>query len=270
MLTPPSHENLWLCPPLADPVHDPGQAPWCLLKSSRKGVDRRACAAFHGLQAPREQTHRSSQQRTTPMHACSSLIRLVHHSRSSSSNAPLSSSSSNASSGIVYRRITGLLGSLSSRYRPSSSCRHKSTMDFSTPHALLELRLICRANSAGLYVWVPSTTWLELSLTWLRDTYPSLIMSAPASIDCNVHLASLQELFFSSVARTAPRCESNFCLQSRPFVNLASTSLRAYIRSSCSSFCLPCTTASSSVRMSILTRMSLSPSLGGLPTLKAR
>lgn len=46
--------------------------------------------------------------------------------------------------------------------------------------------------------------------------YPNLRYSDPPSIELTVHLASLQLLFLNSVAKTAPRCESNFWRQSTP------------------------------------------------------
>ena len=58
------------------------------------------------------------------------------------------------------------------------------------------------ANSRGLYTPVPMMTCLSPCLGLERETYPSLMRSAPASIACSVHLASLFELFLSSVAST--------------------------------------------------------------------
>mmetsp|Transcript_5711 Transcript_5711/g.18056 ORF Transcript_5711/g.18056 Transcript_5711/m.18056 type:complete len:235 (-) Transcript_5711:509-1213(-) len=52
--------------------------------------------------------------------------------------------------------------------------------------------------------------------------------SAPAKMDWAVQRASLQLLFLSSVARTAPRCWSIFCRQSTPPESRESHSLRAY------------------------------------------
>lgn len=43
-------------------------------------------------------------------------------------------------------------------------------------------------------------------ITYVTSAYPIFIMSAPARMDCAVHLASLAELFLSSVARMAPLC----------------------------------------------------------------
>ena len=48
------------------------------------------------------------------------------------------------------------------------------------------------------------------------DTYPNLMMSEPARAEQMVQRASLHELFFSSVANTAPRCMSNLERQSTP------------------------------------------------------
>jgi hypothetical protein len=46
-------------------------------------------------------------------------------------------------------------------------------------------------------------------------TYPSFMVSALARILCTVHRASLHELFFISVAKTAPLWLANLDLQSR-------------------------------------------------------
>ena len=68
--------------------------------------------------------------------------------------------------------------------------------------AFERLRLMSGANSRGLYTPVPMMTCLSPCLGLERETYPSLMRSAPASIACSVHLASLFELFLSSVAST--------------------------------------------------------------------
>lgn len=49
-----------------------------------------------------------------------------------------------------------------------------------------------------------------------RKSHPNLIWSDPASSEQTVHLASLQLLFFSSVANTAPLWLSRRLLQSTP------------------------------------------------------
>ena len=90
----------------------------------------------------------------------------------------------------------------------------RSRMHLTTPQALSMFRLICWPNSTGLNFCVPRMTCLELSLTLYRVTYPNLRLSAPARILWTVHLASLQALFFSSLASTAPLWVSSFCLQS--------------------------------------------------------
>ena len=59
-----------------------------------------------------------------------------------------------------------------------------------------------------------------------RYTNPIFRLSEPASNACAVNFASLLLLFFSSVARTAARWVSSFCLQSTP-LSLGSNSLRA-------------------------------------------
>ena len=59
-------------------------------------------------------------------------------------------------------------------------------------------------------------TWWWGSRGWARATYPSLMVSTPATSAVAVHLASLLALFFSSVASTAPRWFSIFCRQSTP------------------------------------------------------
>jgi hypothetical protein len=48
-----------------------------------------------------------------------------------------------------------------------------------------------------------------------RNTYPSFMVSALARILCTAHRASLQELFFISVAKTAPLWLANLDLQSK-------------------------------------------------------
>ena len=50
----------------------------------------------------------------------------------------------------------------------------------------------------------------------IYQTHPNFNWSDPANIAHTVHLASLQLLFFSSVAKTAPRWLSNLALQSTP------------------------------------------------------
>jgi hypothetical protein len=47
------------------------------------------------------------------------------------------------------------------------------------------------------------------------NAYPSFMVSALARILCTAHRASLQELFFISVANTAPLWLANLDLQSR-------------------------------------------------------
>ena len=48
------------------------------------------------------------------------------------------------------------------------------------------------------------------------DANPNLMVSEPASMEATVHLASLQLLFFNSVASTAPRWLSSLLRQSIP------------------------------------------------------
>ena len=57
------------------------------------------------------------------------------------------------------------------------------------------------------------------------NPYPNLIQSELASRACTVHLASLQALFFNSLAKTAPRWVSNFWRHSTPPDNYTSRDL---------------------------------------------
>jgi hypothetical protein len=61
-----------------------------------------------------------------------------------------------------------------------------------------------------------TVTMLDLEQREVCDnTYPSFMVSALARILCTAHRASLQELFFISVAKTAPLWLANLDLQSR-------------------------------------------------------
>ena len=50
----------------------------------------------------------------------------------------------------------------------------------------------------------------------MYDPHPNLMYDACARMEVKAHLAILKLLFFSSVARMAPFCCSNFFLQSMP------------------------------------------------------
>jgi hypothetical protein len=125
----------------------------------------------------------------------------------------------------------------------SSPARKRSASHLMMPHMLLARRASMRsANSAGLKVCVPRIRWSMLLERDTRDTklfrgqrkewavrngagegfysregsrkvgmlgtpgvpHPIFMTSAPARMDCAAHLASLKELFFSSVARIDP------------------------------------------------------------------
>src|SRR5206468_2988003 len=81
-----------------------------------------------------------------------------------------STSSSKVLSGTEYRRSTGLFGSLTRTYLPSSILRHMSTMVRTIPHPLLRLRAIWLAKSRGLLVRTPRMTWSLLFLGFVRET----------------------------------------------------------------------------------------------------
>src|SRR5690349_9642698 len=90
----------------------------------------------------------------------------------------------------------------------------RSTIVRTIPHPLLNPKFIWLANSLGLYPTTPRITWLRADLGFERDTKPSFIWSALARMACVVHRANLHELFFISVATTAPRWEVNLVRQS--------------------------------------------------------
>lgn len=126
------------------------------------------------------------------------------------------------------------------------------------PQPLARLRFICSANLRGSYPTTPRMTWRSFDLGLARETklktgfsliliagyakgrrekgrwetHPSFITSALARMLCTVHLASLQLLFFISVATTAPLWLVNLVRQSSapplPWA-LWSNSLRALI-----------------------------------------
>jgi hypothetical protein len=83
-------------------------------------------------------------------------------------------------------------------------------------------------------------------------TYPSFMVSALARILCTAHRASLQELFFISVAKTAPLWLANLDLQSRappePWALLSNSFNALMVKYWSSPLMLFFTTASSSVR----------------------
>uniref|UniRef100_A0A6B0UJI1 Putative secreted protein n=1 Tax=Ixodes ricinus TaxID=34613 RepID=A0A6B0UJI1_IXORI len=103
-----------------------------------------------------------------------------------------------------------------------------SMMQRRMPQALSMFRLIWSANSLGLNCCVPRMACFDESRTCRRLTYPNLIWSEPASRAWTVHLASLHELFLSSLASTAPRWVSSFWRQSMPPEKRGSHSFRAF------------------------------------------
>ena len=80
------------------------------------------------------------------------------------------------------------------------------------------VQCVCVVWMCGCAVWcgVPKGMWLQRECSCLSPTHPNLMKSTPARKAQRAHLEILQLLFFSSVARTAPRWVSSFFLQSIP------------------------------------------------------
>ena len=89
--------------------------------------------------------------------ACAVSSHLQTHSQALSANTCMPDllqfyhTCSNAFSGTEYRRMTGLLGSLTIRYLPSSSLRQRSMTALTMPQQFSMCRLICMAKSLGLH-----------------------------------------------------------------------------------------------------------------------
>eukprot|EP01139_Manchomonas_bermudensis_P024952 Amastigsp_a843960_162.p6 type:complete len:117 gc:universal Amastigsp_a843960_162:1606-1256(-) len=86
----------------------------------------------------------------------------------------------------------------------------RSTM----PQRFCCTRLMRAASSSGLSSWTPTMAWRWFCAGVRRVTNPRTICSVPATSDWAVQRAILQLLFLSSVAMTAPRCDSIFERQS--------------------------------------------------------
>ena len=130
-------------------------------------------------------------------------------------------------------RCLTLLGSFTNTYLPSGIFMHMSVTVRTIPQPFAKETFSWAAKSVGRIEAVLNMTCRVLSRGFPREiylhrkerhqysrqkeygkgeikkvvtsTYPIFMRSAPARTLCTVHLASLQLLFFISVATTAPR-----------------------------------------------------------------
>ena len=150
-------------------------------------------------------------------------ISILHAPSSSSSS---SSSSSKASTGTPYSLTTGLPDSLTRRYLPSARRIARSITACAMPQQPSGESAMLAASSRVLNVCAPRTECADASRGCERETNPSLTKSTPLTRADAAQRASLGALFFSSVAKTAPRCASSLARQSTP-VSFGSYSVRA-------------------------------------------
>ena len=126
-----------------------------------------SCASDSLSHLPHVEPHRNGYHNK---HKVQAYVELYSSSSSTCVGNSSISSSSKVESGTEYKRSSDLFGSLTSTYLPSSMRRTMSTIVRTIPQPLLRLSAIWEANSRGLLVRTPRTTWSLLFLGLVRET----------------------------------------------------------------------------------------------------